>query len=259
MKKIVLIIDPDPRTLEFLREKLDASNLHADIALGGSVGLASAQTGKYDLVISALEMPRPHGMDIIGDFMSRGVDTPIIFITRLLDEYPETRDRIESLGPYEVLDKPLFINRLYERIEARLDMKIHWRERREINRIPMALEVLFTVKGNLETGTFIQATTVELSMGGLSLERQMCEVCTGYEPGRIHSDCILAPFSLEPRGRPVQLKLKMPNGNQLVLSARMVYTLIEEKTSRETIGVKFVEMTADQKRALSAILSPHHG
>ena len=49
MKKQILIVDPDPRTLEFLREKLDAANLQADIALGGSQGLAKAQTGKYDL------------------------------------------------------------------------------------------------------------------------------------------------------------------------------------------------------------------
>lgn len=253
MKKQILIVDPDPRTLEFLREKLDASNLQADIALGGSQGLAKAQTGKYDLIVSALEMPHPHGMDLLGDLMSRGADIPVIFISRLLDEYPETRERIAGLGPYEVLEKPLFINRLYERIESRLEMKIHWRERRERDRVPMALDILFTVKGNQETGTFIRATTVELSPGGLSLERPMCEVCTGYVPGGIHPDCILSPFAATPEGRAVDLKLTLPNGEQLVLFARMVYTLIDESTSRETIGVKFVDLSEGQKKALEKL------
>ena len=249
MKKKILIIDPDPRTLDFLREKLDASNLSADIALGGAQGLATIKRGGYDLVISAMEMPRPHGMDLIGDLCAQGSDLPVIFLSRFFDQASDSRQKITALGPYKVLDKPIFINSLYEHIEALLNMKIHWKEFRKEERVPIALDILFFMG---ET-TKIRATTLDLSLGGVRIERPMCELCTSHEEEGLHPECLLSPESRK-TGDPIGLTITLPNGDPMKLTGKIAHALLEKNKSREITGVEFSRLEGKQKTILEKIL-----
>ncbi|MDP6958983.1 MAG: PilZ domain-containing protein, partial [Planctomycetota bacterium] len=190
--------------------------------------------GGYDLAIAAMEMPRPHGMDIIGDLCAQGSDLPVIFLSRFFDEKLDSHKKLTSLGPYEVLDKPIFINSLYERIEARLNMKIHWKERRREERVPIALDILFSIGAT----TKIRATTLDLSLGGVCIERKMCDLCTAYEEEGFHKECALAPESWE-SNKHVELKITLPSGETMEISGDIAHTLLQKENAREIIGVAF--------------------
>ncbi len=249
MKKKALIIDPDPRTLDFLREKLDASNLTAEIALGGTQGLAAIRTGKYDLIISAMEIPHPHGMEIIKELRSQGLRIPVLFLTRLFTENPDTQKKSPELEPYEILEKPLFINSLYEHIETHLKMKIHWKERRREERVPLFLDILFTLNENDQ----IRATTLDLSLGGVCIERKMCELCATLEEDGFHPECLFSPES-QNGNTPVDLKITLPNGNPMELTGKIAHTLLQKDKAREIIGIEFSRLEEHQKATLTRIL-----
>lgn len=237
--KRLLIVDADPNTVSFLREKLDAANLAIRLAVGGEKAETILAEESFDLLLCALEMPHPHGMDVVARLRERGLETPVLFMTRLLHTQPEIQQRVGTLGSCEILDKPIVLNRLYERIESLLRAKIQWTERRIDPRFPVRVDLMLTIHGKTDTVVPIHTRTIDLSLGGLQFERKTCQICTGYERGGVHPDCILARVSTRPEGRPLVVTLVIPDAESMLLQAKVAWTLIEEGTTREFIGLRF--------------------
>lgn len=255
MRKHVLIVDPNPATLDFLREKLDAPNVAIRTVHGGAEALEKLSQEPYDLVISALEMPPPNGMRLLTELQGRGVKSPIIFLSKLFMGETDVRDRLAALGPYVLLDKPVYMNRLYAAVEAALQVKVQWNEMRGAPRLPLHLELHFTIRGRHDTVIPMRAETVDLSMSGVCFERTMCDACTGYERGGVHADCVL--FKVAHRnagGRPIEMAIHVGDTETLRLQGRVVHTLIEEGTTREFVGVRFVDVTDRQRERLRELL-----
>lgn len=254
-RKRILVVDPNPSTLDYLRQKLDASNLHLRLVHGGEEALDHVAHEGYDLIISALEMPPPNGMRLLVELQSRGLKIPIIFLSKLFAGESDARARLAELGPYVLLDKPIHMNRLYAAIEAALQVKIHWSELRDAPRLPIHLELNFTIRGHHDTRIPVRAETVDLSMSGVCFERTMCEICTGYERGGVHADCVLFKYAAKNlAGKSVDMTIHVAEGEVLRLSGRVVHTLIEEGTTREFIGVRFTDLSDRQREKLRALL-----
>lgn len=254
MVKSLLLVDSDAATLAFLREKLDAPNLRIRAVIGGDEALMSMRREAYDLVLCALEMPDPHGVEVLTQMRGRGTRTPVLFLTRTLDDCAPARERLRPLGPCDVLDRPVFLNHLYERIEFHLRTKIEWRERRLSPRHPIQVDLMLTVRGRTDTVISIRSRTIDLSMGGLQFERRTCEVCTGYERGGVHADCILARYAVRPGGEVLTVSLLEAARPPLLLRARAAWTLIEEGSSREFVGMRFEPLSADERTRLREII-----
>lgn len=255
IRKQILIVDPNPSTLDFLREKLDAANVHIRTVRSGEEALDHLSRTPCDLMITALEMPPPNGMRLLVELQSRGLKVPIIFLSKLFAGESDARARLAELGPYVLLDKPIHMNRLYAAIEAALQMKIHWSELRDAPRLPIHLELNLTIQGHHDTRIPVRAETVDLSMSGVCFERTMCEVCTGYERGGVHADCVLFRYAdRNLRGAPVEMTIHVGEHETLRLRGRVVHTLIEEGTPREFIGVRFTELSDRQREKLRDLL-----
>lgn len=120
MARQLLVVDTDHNTLDFLKARLDAPNIHIRTAYGGEEAVELISQTKFDLLISALEMPHPNGVDLLIELDSRGIHVPVIFLSKLFRNDSAVRERLKSVGPYMLLDKPIFMNRLYEAVETAL-------------------------------------------------------------------------------------------------------------------------------------------
>jgi two-component system, OmpR family, response regulator len=252
--KSLLLVDSDAATLAFLREKLDAPNLRIRAVLGGDEAMTSLRRESYDLVLCALEMPGTRGVDVLSDLRGRGTRTPVLFLTRTLEDATDAREALRPLAPCDILDRPVFLNHLYERIEFLLHTKIEWRERRLSPRHPVQVDLMLTVRGRTDTVISIRSRSIDLSLGGLQFERRACDVCTGYDRGGIHSDCILARYAVRPGGEVLTVSLLEAGRPPLLLRARAAWTLIEDGTSREFVGMKFEPISADERTRLRDLI-----
>ncbi|MBI4232266.1 response regulator [Candidatus Peregrinibacteria bacterium] len=251
MIKKILVVDTDRDVMEFLRGHLDAPNIYIHTSLGGAEAVETLNQRPFDLVIAALEMPHPNGIDLLVELNSKGQTVPFIFLSKLFQDNTEVRKRLGDIGPYTLLDKPLFMNRLYEAIEAQLQFKINWEERRLSGRYPIRLDM--QVMFGTPTGTIIseRAPTLDFSLSGVSYQRKVCEVCTGYEKGSVHKDCVMYPHSYQnPAGKIVNVIITLPDGESLVMKGKFVRTIIEDgkytEMTNEYIGIRFIDMDAHQ-------------
>ncbi len=254
MEKRLLVVDPDPATLSFLREKLTAANLRVRTATGGDEALAALPRENFDLILSALEMPHPNGLEILREARRLEQKQPVLLLARLGQDLSKIWNQVSLLPPVDLLERPIFLNLLYERIEFFLQMKIEWRERRATQRQPVSVELTLTIHGKTDTVYTVRTRTIDLSLGGLQFERKTCDVCTGYQKGAVHPDCILARFSMRPEGQPFPISLLFSQEKPMSLRARVAWTLIQEGTTREFVGLKFDNPGTDERERLRALL-----
>jgi CheY-like chemotaxis protein len=258
--KTILIVDTDLWLLEFLRDKLKALNIQVRLAHGGSRALELLSRQDFDLVISALEMPSPHGIDLLVDLRHRGKNTPMILLSKLFMDSTEVHRRLASIGPYILLDKPIFMNRLYEAVESSLGCKISWEERRLSRRFPVRLPLRTSFIDQVGKLVFVNSTTLDLSMGGLCFQKDVCNLCTGYEPGTVHSDCILFRYSLlSDNSSPLELLITPRQAEPLQVKALVAHLFIQEGTGLELIGVSFIGLNESDQKTLTRILKEYTG
>lgn len=256
--KEILVVDIDRDTLEFIKTRLDAPNIRVTLAYGGESALERIRAKRFDLIISALEMPHPNGMDILVETRSRDERTPFIFLSKLFREDTDVRERLSSLGPYILLDKPIFMNSLYEAIEKLLEFKINWEERRKHFRYHIELIVEFHFTDHIGNFFNVKAKTVDLSLGGMSIFKKVCEACTGYTMGSVHSDCVLYKHSmLKSDSTALDFFIHLKHGEMVAIKGKVIHTIIDKE--REILGIRFEEISEDALHKLKKFLKEQAG
>jgi two-component system copper resistance phosphate regulon response regulator CusR len=114
----VLIIDDEPRIVNFVRRGLQAEGLDVDPALGGEEGLRLALTGSYDLVILDLVMPGLDGQTLLRRLVREKPSQPVL----VLSARDDTATKVASLegGAEDYISKPFSLEELLARVHARL-------------------------------------------------------------------------------------------------------------------------------------------
>lgn len=114
----VLIIDDEPRIVNFVRRGLQAEGLDVDPALGGEEGLRLALTGSYDLVILDLVMPGLDGQTLLRRLVREKPSQPVL----VLSARDDTATKVASLegGAEDYISKPFSLEELLARVRARL-------------------------------------------------------------------------------------------------------------------------------------------
>jgi two-component system KDP operon response regulator KdpE len=111
----ILIVDDEPRIVNFLNSKLKASGYEVLTAGNGLEGLEQAQAQEPDLIVLDLIMPKMDGLEMLKELRSFSTVPVIILTARGADT-----DRIKGLqlGADDYLPKPFNPDELVARIEA---------------------------------------------------------------------------------------------------------------------------------------------
>ena len=112
----ILIIEDEPAMQLGLKDNLEIENYTVDTSGDGESGLQKIKTGKYDLVLLDVMLPRLSGFDVCKAARSAGVVTPIILLTAKGEEI----DKIVGLelGADDYITKPFSVRELLARIKA---------------------------------------------------------------------------------------------------------------------------------------------
>ncbi len=101
----ILLIEDDQSVASALHDLLADEGFTVDVATHAVVGLASAQAGCCDVVVTDLQMPGLSGLEIIEQLQSAKPHLPVILITAF--HTTEAAIRAIKLGAYDYVLKPI--------------------------------------------------------------------------------------------------------------------------------------------------------
>jgi DNA-binding response OmpR family regulator len=114
----ILLVDDEPRIVNFVRRGLQAEGFEVDTAEDGEAGLRLASARRYDLVILDLVMPGLDGHAVLRAIMGRDPSQPVLVLSARTDT--ESKVRSLELGAEDYLSKPFSLEELLARVRARL-------------------------------------------------------------------------------------------------------------------------------------------
>jgi len=114
----ILVIEDEPRILEFLRLGLESEGFAVDGAEDGVTGLHLALAERYELVVLDLLLPRMDGLRLLAELRRERPDLPILILSARNDL--PTKLRGFGLGASDYLSKPFAFDELVARIRAQL-------------------------------------------------------------------------------------------------------------------------------------------
>ena len=114
----MLVVEDEAGLRLTLSDRLASEGYAVETASDGEVGLASAATGAYDLIVLDVMLPRVNGFDVCRQVRQRGVATPILMLTAR----GQVVDKVVGLklGADDYLTKPFETIELMARLEALL-------------------------------------------------------------------------------------------------------------------------------------------
>ena len=114
--KSVLIIEDNPAMLRGLEDNFDLKGYRVKTARDGEQGLEAALTGKPDLIILDIMLPKINGYEICSQIRRKNLDMPIIMLTAKDQESDIVMGL--NLGADDYVTKPFSINELLARSNA---------------------------------------------------------------------------------------------------------------------------------------------
>ena len=114
----ILVIEDEPRILDFLRLGLEAEGFVVDAADDGAAGLRRALDGSYELVILDLLLPRLDGLRVLSELRQARADVPVLILSARSDL--PTKLRGFDLGANDDLAKPFSFDELVARVRVHL-------------------------------------------------------------------------------------------------------------------------------------------
>jgi len=112
----ILLVEDDRGIARFVKKGLLENSYFVEVAYDGEKGLYLALHEDYDLIVLDILLPKIDGRDILREMRSKGVSTPVIFLTAKDSE----KDIVQGLGlgADDYLVKPFSFNELLARIGA---------------------------------------------------------------------------------------------------------------------------------------------
>lgn len=116
--KNVLVVEDDPNIADLLRLHLADEVAELGFAQDGEAGLEEARSGRWDLLLLDLRLPRLSGLDLCRTLRAEGHTVPIVMMTAKSGEL----DRVLGLeiGADDYITKPFSVIELMARVRAHL-------------------------------------------------------------------------------------------------------------------------------------------
>jgi two-component system, OmpR family, alkaline phosphatase synthesis response regulator PhoP len=117
-EKRLLLVEDEAGLRLTLSDRLGSEGYLVATASDGEAGLAEAATGRYDVIVLDVMLPRISGFDVCREVRRRGVATPILMLTAR----GQVVDKVVGLklGADDYLTKPFEAVELMARLEALL-------------------------------------------------------------------------------------------------------------------------------------------
>jgi len=112
----VLLVEDDPRIVDFIRRGLKAEGYAVEAARSGQEALPLGMEGQFQAIILDLGLPDLNGRQVCEQLRAGGVDTPILMLTAR----DAVQDKVAGLrsGADDYLTKPFAFEELLARIES---------------------------------------------------------------------------------------------------------------------------------------------
>ena len=114
----VLIAEDEARIASFLEKGLRANGFQTEVAADGEEALYLGQTGRFDLLILDIGLPRKDGFEVLRDLRRAGSSLPVIVLTAR-SSVSDTVAGLEA-GADDYLAKPFSFDELLARVRVRL-------------------------------------------------------------------------------------------------------------------------------------------
>ena len=114
----ILVIEDEPRILEFLRLGLEAEGFTVDAADDGAARLRLALAEPFELVVLDLALPRLDGLSLLPELRRARPDLPVLILSARSDL--PTKLRSFGLGANDYLAKPFSFDELVARVRVHL-------------------------------------------------------------------------------------------------------------------------------------------
>ena len=145
-KKTILIVEDEKNIVDILRFNLQREGYDTMEAYDGEDGLEKARSGKPDLILLDVMLPRMNGFDVCRTLRGEGSNVPVVILTAREEE----TDKVLGLeiGADDYITKPFSMRELIARVGANI--------RRTAMSAPAArsaAESAMTVAGDLSINT----------------------------------------------------------------------------------------------------------
>ncbi len=145
-KKTILIVEDEKNIVDILRFNLQREGYGTMEAYDGEDGLEKARSGKPDLILLDVMLPRMNGFDVCRTLRGEGSNVPVVILTAREEE----TDKVLGLeiGADDYITKPFSMRELIARVGANI--------RRTAMSAPAArsaAESAMTVAGDLSINT----------------------------------------------------------------------------------------------------------
>ncbi len=117
----ILIVEDEPSMRMGLSDNLEFEGYDVDSAEDGSVGLTKIRSGRYDLILLDVMMPKMSGFDVCKTIRKEGNNTPVIFLTAKGEEIDKVLGL--ELGADDYITKPFSLREMLARVKAVLRRK----------------------------------------------------------------------------------------------------------------------------------------
>jgi two-component system, OmpR family, response regulator len=112
----VLLVEDDPRILDFVQRGLKAEGYAVEVASTGMQALALTFEAQFQAIVLDLGLPDMNGREVCEQLRKNGIDTPILMLTAK----DTVQDKVTGLraGADDYMTKPFAFEELLARVEA---------------------------------------------------------------------------------------------------------------------------------------------
>jgi two-component system copper resistance phosphate regulon response regulator CusR len=114
----ILIAEDEVRIASFIERGLKANGYATEVARDGDTALSLARSGRFDLMILDLGLPRQDGLDVLHALRDVGAPIPVVILTAR-SSVNEVVSGFEG-GADDYITKPFSFDELLVRVRARL-------------------------------------------------------------------------------------------------------------------------------------------
>lgn len=117
-KKTVLIVEDEKSIVDIIRFNLEKEGYAVLTAYDGEAGLSAARTGRPDLILLDVMLPKMIGFDVCRILREEGDNVPVIILTAREEE----ADKVLGLeiGADDYITKPFSMRELMARVKANI-------------------------------------------------------------------------------------------------------------------------------------------
>jgi len=112
----ILIVEDEPAMQLGLKDNLELEGYEVEVVGDGEAGLSRITSGKHDLVLLDVMLPKLSGFDVCKKARAAGVQTPIVLLTARGEEIDKVLGL--ELGADDYITKPFGVRELLARLKA---------------------------------------------------------------------------------------------------------------------------------------------